>query len=91
MSRTSGPRKVEVTWQDACFNPTKVIDAVDLDSMKAGTYPFGVENITLGWLVHKDDNFVVVAMEVDNQGVTPSYRHTCEIPTSWVKKIRTLR
>lgn len=75
-----------VSWMDACsrFNPN--FNVVDPNWAKNSN--FGVINQTIGWLMELNDQWTIIANELDCSGYP---RGIVEVPTSIVLEIEVLR
>ncbi len=80
------PQVVNVTWMDACHATAARFDLKNPNWDTQGT--FGVINQTVGWLLTKNEKWVVLAMEIDEYGYV---RDVTDIPTSIVLNIEILK
>jgi hypothetical protein len=70
---------VEVTWLDADH---------DLNAVTIAAIKIPGPLMTVGYLLKRDDDFTVVAMERYEGG--EEYRNVTSIPSSLVKRVRTI-
>jgi len=76
-------KKVRITWEDAC----------------SADGPFGINERgfrglmteSVGWLVEKNKDYVVVAQDIHHQGSENTMRALITIPRKIVKKITVLK
>lgn len=79
------PPIVRVTWLDACSWPGQI-------STKKGwqeDYQTGTIQQTVGYQLHRDNKFVVLAMDVNN--TTKDARQLCDIPMVNVLDVKVLK
>lgn len=76
-------KKVSVTWEDACSSegPYNISER----GFK------GLMTESVGWLVEKNKNYVVVAQDVHYQITENTARAIITIPRKMVRKIRVLK
>lgn len=83
-SKKKGPVSVViVTWLDAC---SRDID-VEIGARQLGDEILGCVQNTVGYLIKKNDRWVVLAMD---WGINSAYRTLFEIPRCLVKSIKVL-
>lgn len=74
-----------MTWMDACHGANPRFNLNDPDWDTKGT--FGVINQTVGFLLAKNEKWVIISMELCEAGYA---RDVTEIPTAIVLKIEEL-
>lgn len=82
------PRRVEVTWKDACLRSSGACRRADIRK-QAGL----AVRKTVGWLVERDSEVTILAITFDpaeNNEQEDSFDDLYTIPTGWIKRVKRL-
>lgn len=75
-------KRVEVTWVDAAFSDDVSLDSIGATDMNK----YFVKRTTAGWLVKKDKKGVVVAVDIQEQGLCDMFA----VPTEFNPQVKYL-